>query len=298
MLINVVYACRGWRQPLSTEIDLEGEDAVVASLREMLIEALHKERHVYYADSSGAYSEDSGILIVRDSIDVRAHERWHEELDKVRQVSTIKGLGIEEGSSLVIDENSTDNVANIERHKAASRAFLDLYKRIASEPESQALRSHTIDVIMRHAYCDHIKDNPDPRISPWALLADDMKYMLFYLLCRDVDRVGHDYSRAAFIEALAEVKAKDDLNAGVAVLRDCATREVRGLYDFHFEHFDDDTLLIFPPDRQGDNLFFGGALKVKIYSSDAPAADIALAALKRFLSEYGCRKDLLSPHAA
>jgi len=283
---NIVYVAQGWKQLLTTEIDIDGDEAIVEMLTDRLVEALHRQRHVFFFECSGSYSNEDGIAIFRDTMNVNVHERWHEYLGKHGlDVSSIEGMPLEEPSALLVEQFATGNTEQADRHKAASRAFISLYKQVISEPYSDLIRQKILDVAQVHAYCDHYRQYQDPRLSTWAFLADDLKYMLYYLLCYDVAMKGIEFAKKVFIEALRRVKEQGSIQAGVDLLKTHARPDISAMYDFPAVPFDEDVPQAFPQ-QDGGEVFLGGDLKVKVYSSDEEATDIALRTVAEFIESY------------
>jgi hypothetical protein len=283
---NIVYAAQGWGQLLTTEIDLDGDEQVVDMLTDRLVEALHRHRHVYFFECLGSYSNDAGITILRDTFNVNVHERWHEFVGRHGlDVSTVEGMPIEEPAALLVEQFAAGNTGQADRHKAASRAFISLYRQVMAEPCSDLVRQRIMDVAKVHAYSEHYRQYQDPRLSPWAFLADDLKYMLYYLLCYDVAMKGIEFAKKVFIEALRKVKEHGSLQAGIDLLKAHARPEIAALYDFPAMHFDADVPLAFPT-MDGEDIFLDGRLKIRVYSSDDEATDVALRTVAEFIESY------------
>ncbi|MBU0461721.1 MAG: hypothetical protein KJ574_03995 [Nanoarchaeota archaeon] len=280
-----LYSTKGWRELISTQADIDGEHSLVAALTDRITEALYRTREVYYFRCAGSYSKDDGITITKDDPDVKRHELYHEEIEEMG-LSTMEGLVLEEGSALVIDEVDSEGEERAAHHNMCSRVFIDKYKRVISEPDSPALRAHIIETARTYAFGALMLEGPDPRFSPWAYIADDAKYMLYYALCRSLcptcDPEEVERAKPVYIEALRRVKESGSLQPGVDFLKDLAGREMSELYDFPAEHFDLDNPDVLLDISEGHRPLPGRDLSIKLYSSDEEAADIIKAVLEEF----------------
>ncbi|MBW2971626.1 hypothetical protein KY359_01190 [Candidatus Woesearchaeota archaeon] len=276
-----MYSCRGWKKPVSAKIDLEGEEEVARSIASSIVDRLHKKREVYYAEYGGAYNGgESGTVFVRHTLDVIVHEAWHMYVDNVG-LSTTEGLAIEEASSLVIDEYATRAYDRIHPHLRASRAFARLYKEISCRRDSKNARENVMRVAKRHAYNGVALQSGDRRVSPWAYLTDDLKYMLLYQLCFDLTRKGIEHARNVYVEALKKVKETGILQEGIEVLKAHATKRVRDLYDFRVEPFDEDMEKVYDHRTEG-NVLIPGFPRVEVCGNDRNAVKEMVGAVRNY----------------
>ncbi|MBW2967338.1 hypothetical protein KY362_02520 [Candidatus Woesearchaeota archaeon] len=252
MLISI-YSCRGWKEPASAKADITGEKRIVSEVVNRIVDLLPRE--IYYASYAGSYNGES-MVFVRESLDVIIHEAWHRYVDE-KGLSTGAGLAIEEASALVIDEYCTRNPV-YERHIRSSSEFVKLYRKVMARPDSPAMRDEILRAAAQHGYQ---RDITDPRISPWAYLTDDLKYMLLYGICLDVTRKGIEFAREVYLEALGAVK-EDGIQEGLDVLRSYASSAVSDEFDFD----------IYPFEEEMPKLF--STRNVEIYGNDAEAVSI------------------------
>jgi len=279
-LIIGIYSCRDWKKPISAKIDLNGEEEVVKSIANSIVDKLCGTREVYYADYAGAFCDDRRTILVRESLDVIVHEAFHRYIDNIG-LSTSQGLPIEEAASLVIDEFATRNEDRVQRHLRSSRAFAKLYNEVMRRKDSKSVRQAILRTAKRHAYDDAMQENPDPRISPWAYLTDDLKYMLLYQLCFDLTRKGIDHAQSRYIESLKAVKETGVLQDGVELLKAHATKRVRDLYDFRVEPFDEDMKKVYDNMANG-NPAVPGFPHAKVYGNDRKAYRMMVCVIENY----------------
>ncbi|MBN1544188.1 hypothetical protein JW898_01865 [Candidatus Woesearchaeota archaeon] len=264
---------------------MEGETEVVRSIANSIVDKLHGCREVFFAEYGGAYNgPGNGTVIVRDTLDIMVHEAWHLYVDNAG-LSTPSGLPIEEASGLVIDEYATRKDRKVQRHLRSSRAFARLYREISGKRDSEKVRNRILAVAKRHNYNGEYLVSGDKRVSPWAYLTDDLKYMLFYQLCFDITRKDIEHARNVYLDALKAVKETGVLQEGVDVLKAHARKFIRDLYDFRVEPFDEDMKKVFD-NRADDSTVLPGFPHAEVHGNDRKASRVMVEVVKNYMNFF------------
>ncbi|MBI5881374.1 hypothetical protein HZB90_04550 [archaeon] len=265
-------------------------------LTELLLDSLHRTRHVYRCiDLPASYSEDSGIILTTQCEKDEIHEKWHKDAAE-RKVSSRQGLGIEECTALLFEALETEDHASVARYLVSSFEFIKLYRRILEHPECSAgINQDILRVAKSYSYHALMQEDYDPRLSPWAYFADEMNYLLYYLLCHDIAKQGLSDAKGIFMSAMRRVKETKSLDEGIGMLLGFASSEMRKTYDFPaFESYEDYPKVL--PATEGKSYDVAGSgLEFKLYSSDGDVVSIVLGVLNSFERETGQhQQDLLT----